>query len=195
MKPRPSGTVGVVEKPSGGLWQEAQRILAAKEAKLKADRERKAAIPVPNWRCYPTAFRVGMDVDERGNWLPDANRTPRKCRVCESVLHKDENHVCSGFVPKYVEHDDAWHERQDAKREAIRESNRNRPPKCAACHQVIRDADDARYHDEYCHVEPGERRWYTDYDPIVGDNDGHECNEDEPEEDYCEGDDDGYDCD
>ena len=32
-------------------------------------------------------------------------------------------------------------------------------------------------------------------DPIVGDNDGHECYEDEPEDDYCEGDDDGYDCD
>jgi hypothetical protein len=36
------------------------------------------------------------------------------------------------------------------------------------------------------------RHWYTDYDPIVGDNDGHECYEDEPEDDYCEGDDDGY---
>jgi hypothetical protein len=139
--------------------------------------------PVPNRIAYKdTAFK---------DWKPGM-RVP-KCRVCEGVLYPEENHVCSGFVPKYVEHDDEWFEREEAKREAIRESNRNRPPKCAACHQVIRDVDDARYHDEYCHVEPGERRWYTDYDPIVGDNDGHECNEDEPEEDYCEGDDDGYD--
>jgi hypothetical protein len=192
MKPRPSGTVGVVEKPSGGLWQEAQRILAAKEAKLKADRERKAAIPVPNWRCYPTAFRVGMDVDERGNWLPDANRTPRKCRVCESVLHKDENHVCDGFVPKYVQHDDEWHERQEAKREAIRESRQLvRGRRCSACNNLLEDADDEQWHIEYCdHVpEQDEKRSPT------GEDDDLSGYEDEPEYDYCEGDDDGYDCD
>lgn len=61
---------------------------------------------------------------------------------------------------------------------------------------MIRDGDDARWHDEHCCADmPRGRHWHTDYDPIVGDNDGHECYEDEPEDDFCEGDDDGYDCD
>jgi len=64
------------------------------------------------------------------------------------------------------------------------------------CDQVIHDEDEARWHDEHCCEDmPRGRHCYTDYDPIVGDNDGHECYEDEPEDDYCEGDDDGYDCD
>ena len=138
--------------------------------------------PVPNRIAYKdTAFK---------DWKPGM-RVP-KCQVCEGVLYPEENHVCSGFTPKYVEHYDAWRQEQNAKREAIRESNHNHPKKCAVCHQVICDEDDARYHDEYCEIEAGGRRWYTDYDPIVGDNDGHECYEDYLEPDYCEGSDDGY---
>lgn len=186
MRPRTKGIIGTKPtEPTGELYLQAKQLLKAKADRLAADRARKAAIPVPNRICYAnTAFT---------NWKPGMRVPP--CRVCGGLLFPEENHECPGFTPKYVEHDDEWFEREEAKREAIRESNRNRPPKCAACHQVIRDEDDARYHDEYCEVEPGERRWYTDYDPIVGDNDGHECNEDEPQEDYCEGDDDGYDCD
>lgn len=147
----------------------------------------------PNWKCYPTVFVVGKNIDEHGNWL--GGRLPR-CKVCEGSLLPKENHVCDGFKPKYVEHDDAWHERQEAKRREIRESNYNRPKKCIGCDQVIHDEDEARWHDEHCCEDmPRGRHWYTDYDPIVGDNDGHECYEDEPEDDYCEGEDDGYDCD
>jgi hypothetical protein len=142
--------------------------------------------PVPNRLAYKdTAFK---------DWKPGM-RVP-KCRVCEGVLYPEENHVCSGFVPKYVEHDGAWHERPEAKRAEIRESNYNRPKKCIGCDQVIHDEDEARWHDEHCREDmPRGKHWYTDHDPIVGDNDGHECYEDYVEPDYCEGDDDEDDCD
>src|ERR1039458_2501088 len=169
--------------PKGKLVYETKVVASKPKATPKPDP--RPHRPVPNCICYAnTAFL---------NWKP-GDRIP-KCRVCEGLLHPEENHVCSGFVPKFIDHDNAWHQKQDAKRKEIQESNRNRPKKCAACHQVIRDEDDARYHDEYCEIAPGGRRSYTDYDPIVGDNDGHECYEDYIEPDYCEGDDDGYDCD
>ncbi len=125
---------------------------------------------VPNRICYADAFKG----HKPGLRLP-------RCKRCDAILFPEENHVCPGFQPKYVEHDDAWHERQDAKCEEIRESNYNRPKKCLGCHQVIEgDGDDgldnARWHDEHCCADmPRGRHWYTDYDPIVGDNDGHEC--------------------
>jgi hypothetical protein len=140
--------------------------------------------PVPNRIAYKdTAFK---------DWKPGM-RVP-KCRVCEGVLYPEENHVCSGFVRKYVEHDDAWHERQEAKREEIRKS-KTITITCAMCGDVIHDEDEARYHDEHCGRREDGRSWESDHDPITGDNDGHECYEDEPEDDYCEGDDDVYDCD
>ena len=186
---------GVMETPPEdkpvGLAVEAIKFLKEREQRLAADRARKAAMPVPNRICYAeTAFK---------NWKPGMRIPP--CKVCGDLLHPEENHVCSGFKPKYVEHDQDWQDRQDAKREEIRESNYNRPKKCLGCHQVIEGEgddglDNARWHDEHCCADmPRGCHWYTDYDPIVGDNDGHECYEDEPEDDYCEGDDDGYDCD
>ena len=148
----------------------------------------------PNWKCYPEAFKGRLD--ENGNWLSGVSRRLPKCRVCDGTLHKNENHECPGFTPKFIDHDEAWQQKQDAKRAEIRESNYNRPKKCISCDQVIHDEDEARWHDEHCCEDmPRGRHWYTDYDPIVGENDGHECYEDEPEDDYCEGDDDGYDCD
>jgi hypothetical protein len=148
----------------------------------------------PNWKCYPEAFKGR--IDDKGSWLPCVSRRLPKCRVCDGTLHKNENHECEGFKPKFVERDEAWQQKQDAKRAEIRESNYSRPIKCAACHKVIHDQDDACWHEEHCHADsPRGRHWYTDLDPIVGDNDGHECYEDYVEPDYCEGSDDGYDCD
>ena len=48
-------------------------------------------------------------------------RLPR-CRRCDAILHAEENHKCEGFVPKYVEHDQEWHERWEQRRQEIRES-------------------------------------------------------------------------
>jgi hypothetical protein len=175
--------------PKGKLVYET-KVVASKpkaEAKAKPRPDR----PVPNYICYPSAF---PNYDPRtGKGAPSP--LP-KCRVCEGTLHPQENHVCGGFTPKFIDHDEAWQQKQDAKRAEIRESNYNRPKKCIGCDQVIHDEDEARWHDEHCCEDmPRGKHWYTDYDPIVGDNDGHECYEDEPEDDYCEGDDDGYDCD
>jgi hypothetical protein len=152
---RPKGVV--VTRPDkelvvGSLVAETKQLLKAKADHLSADRERRAAIPVPNWKCYPQAF-AGR-VDDKGNWLPGVSRRLPDCHVCDGTLHKNENHVCEGFTPKYVEHDEAWEERQEAHRAEIREARLN---------GTVFDED-----------------W---------------CDEDAPEEDYCEGDDDGYDCD
>jgi hypothetical protein len=175
--------------PKGKLVYETKVVTRPKakpEATPKPERR-----PVPNYICYPSAF---PNYDPRtGKGAP---RPLPTCHVCEGTLFPEENHVCSGFKPKFIEHDEAWEQKQDAKRRKIRASNQDRPKKCIVCHEVIRDLDEARRHEEFCCQDlPRGKHWYTDYDPIVGDNDGHECYEDYIEPDYCEGDDDGYDCD
>jgi len=197
---RPKGVVVTLpETKPVGLAVEAKKILAERKARLDADRARKAAVPVPNYKCYPDAFK-GYD-PKTGKWLDGKHHKVPPCKVCGGLLHPNENHVCDGFKPKFVEMTAERHELWEAKREDIRASNYNRPKKCLGCHQVIEGEgddglDNARWHEEHCCADmPRGRHWYTDYDPIVGDNDGHECYEDEPEDGYCEGDDDGYDCD
>ena len=96
----------------------------------------------PNWKCYPEAFKGQLD--ENGNWLSGVSRRLPKCRVCDGTLHKNENHECPGFTPKFIDHDEAWQQKQDAKRAEIRKSNYNRPKKCISCDQVIHDEDEAR---------------------------------------------------
>jgi len=103
-----------------------------------------------------------------------------------------ENHACEGFKPKYVDHDDAWHERQEAKQEEIRASKEH-VIRCGGCGDALEDEDDARWHDEHCERDPDS--WRRGHYALNGDEDDLSGYEDEPEEDYCEGDDDGYDCD
>src|ERR1039458_4707833 len=124
--------------PKGKLVYETK--VAATKAEPKQDQKQSPTRPVPNRICYATTAFL--------NWQPGDRIPP--CRVCGGLLHPEENHVCSGFNPKYVEHDEAWHQKQDEKRELIRESNRNHPRKCIVCHAVIRDQDDACHHEEYC---------------------------------------------
>lgn len=46
-----------------------------------------------------------------------------KCRRCEATIHFEvPAHVCEGFRPKYVEHDEEWHERWGQRRQEIREA-------------------------------------------------------------------------
>src|ERR1035438_10474299 len=122
---------GVMETPPEdkpvGLAVEAIKFLKEREQRLAADRARKAAMPVPNRICYAeTAFK---------NWKPGMRIPP--CKVCGDLLHPEENHVCSGFKPKYVEHDQDWQDRQDAKREEIREPESNRCPCFADPHLTV----------------------------------------------------------
>src|ERR1700735_889798 len=60
-------------------------------------RQTKGERPLPpNWKCYPTVFVVGKNIDEHGNWL--GGRLPR-CHRCKGLLPPQENHVCSGYMP------------------------------------------------------------------------------------------------
>ena len=188
MRPRAKGVIGVVDtKPSGALWEQAKAILAAK-AQAKAERQAKRdAEPVPNWRCYPMVFIVGKNIDHNGNWL--GGILP-KCRVCEDILPPREHHVCSGFKPKYVEHDEAWKEKQEAKREEIRESRPKRRIVCSVCGEEMPEMEDGQWHWD-AHEGRPEREGYA----VNGDEDDLSGYEDYDEGDYCEGDDDGYDCD
>jgi hypothetical protein len=181
MRPRTKGIVGTrPSEPTGELYQQAKQLLKAKADRLAADRARKAAIPVPNRICYAnTAFK---------NWKPGMRVPP--CRVCGGLLFPEENHECPGFTPKYVEHDEEWEQHQEAKSEAIRESNLRAPLTCAGCGDEITCDDDAIYHDENC-GQGGEREMRS----LRGDEDDLSGYEDYVEPDYCEGDDDGYDCD
>ena len=168
---RPKGTV-IYKSPENKNVLAAKQMLKAKADRLAADRARKAAIPVPNRICYAeSAFK---------NWKVGDKIPP--CRVCGELLHPNENHVCSGFVPKYVEHDDAWHERQDAKREAILESREMmRGVFCSVCGDLMEDESDGQWHWED-HEGKSERNHYA----INGDEDDPTGYEDEPEEDWCD---------
>lgn len=194
MRPRAKGVVAVEPKePTGALYLAAKAILASK-AKAKGEREAKwAATPVPNRICYAgTAFK---------NWKPGMPVPP--CRVCGDLLHPEENHVCPGFKPKYVEHDEASHERQEARREEIRASKTKAVPTCDECGAEMPTLEDGQWHEEYCvtdetrikrHEDRLQAR-YANHNAVNGDEDDLSGYEDEPEEDYCEGEDDGYDCD
>jgi hypothetical protein len=179
-------TVGVAGEcdtvPSGAIWEQAKAILAAK-AKAKAARQAKRdATPVPNTICYAqSAFK---------NWKP-GDKVPA-CKVCGGLLHPTENHVCDGYKAKYVEHTPERKERWEAEREEIRETRRlGRGVFCTECGDLLADPDEAQWHFEDHGGKPEREHYALDGEPD-GDLDGYE---DEPEEDYCEGDDDGYDCD
>jgi len=104
--------------------REAHKAVVTEEVRLRTLRAKRRERPVPNRICYAdTAFK---------NWKPGM-RLP-KCRRCDAILHPEENHKCEGFKPKYVEHDQEWHERQDARREEIRGAKHQREtPTCDWC--------------------------------------------------------------
>jgi len=116
---RPKGVV-VYRSPVNPIAETAKRNQKQKQLQRQERAAARAARPVPNYICYPEAFK-GYD-PKTGRW--HGGRLP-KCRVCECTLQPTENHKCEGFKPKYVEHDEEWHERWEARRQAIREAKRN----------------------------------------------------------------------
>ena len=92
-----------------------------------------------------------------------------KCRRCQATLFPEENHKCPGFVPRYVDHDDEWRERADARRAEQREAIHNhwdemreesleddreyqeefesRTTECDDCGEELHGLDDAQSHD------------------------------------------------
>jgi hypothetical protein len=176
MKPRPKGVV-VYRSPENSLVAEAEKNQKQERLRLQTERaeraDRRAERGVPNYICYSFLFP---------NYDPQTGKgCPRplpKCRVCEGILHPQENHKCEGFTPKYVEHDDEWRERQEAKREYAREMRREQRVEYRAARlEMIREAR-----------ENGEL--YGREDDGHEDDDGWEC-----EDDGVYGDDDGWDCD
>jgi len=195
--PRQMGVAGEDDskkKPTAGsIWAQAKAILAAKAEKSAARKAERDSRPVPNYICYPAAFPHFDPTTGRG--APSPLPT---CHVCGGRLHPMENHRCDGFTPKYVEKDQDWQDRQEQRREDIEES---RPwtydydgepiVMCDVCGERMYDPEDAHAHFEDHGGKPEDTRHARDGEPD-GDLDGYE---DESEEDYCEGDDDGYDCD
>jgi len=173
-----------------GERQEPEQPQRPKGVLVKGDRPKP-----PNYICYPMLFGPGMPYDfdpKTLTWRDGKAKRVPKCRVCDGLIHPMENHACEGFKPKYVDHDDAWHERQEAKQEEIRASKEH-VIRCGGCGDALEDEDDARWHDEHCERDPDS--WRRGHYALNGDEDDLSGYEDEPEEDYCEGDDDGYDCD
>ena len=151
MSDRPKGVV-TYRSPVNPIAEEAKQRQQQKQEQLAAERERRAARPVPNYLCYPEAFKLYDP--KTGRW--HGGRLP-KCRVCECTLQPTENHVCEGFKPKYVEHDEAWHERWEERREMIREAKRNGT-------FFSEDEDDlSGYEDEpeedWCDEDDGDPMW------------------------------------
>jgi hypothetical protein len=168
----------------------------AAKAKLKTEAEEKAArrerylnAPVPNYICFAWLFPNFDPKTGKG-----APKPLPKCHKCEGTIFPMEHHDCPGFTPKYVEHTPEWKEKQEARREEIRESRRaerQRYPTCSVCGEEIENFEAGQYHWDAHEGRPERVHQAVDGEPD-GDLDGYE---DEPEEDYCEGDDDGYDCD
>ena len=164
----------------------AKKLLKERAEANAARREARANAPVPNYICYAWLFPNFDPKTGKG-----APKPLPKCEKCEGTIFPMEHHVCSGFEPKYVEHTPERHERWEAKREEIRESRPERRIVCSVCGEELPEPEDAEEH-WYNHEGRPEREHYAVDGEPDGDLDGYE---DEPEEDYCEGDDDGYDCD
>lgn len=172
----------VYKSPENPNVTAAKKLLKEREEARKERRIRDAERPVPNRICYAeTAFK---------NWKPGDKVPP--CKKCGGLLHPGENHKCDGFQAKYYEHTPERKERWEAKREEIRETRSlGRGVFCSECGDLLEDPEDGQWHAED-HGGKAQRNHYAVDGEPDGDLDGYD---DEPEKDYCEGDDDGYDCD
>ena len=120
MNQRPKG-VWTYKSPVNAIAEEAKKRQRQKQELLAAARAKRAERPLLNRDRYPNLYAKWLAGKERGY-----TKQP-KCPVCrEAVLHWDEPaHQCEGFKPMFAEHDEAWHERMEARREAILEAKRN----------------------------------------------------------------------
>jgi len=169
--------------------EDAKRILAERNTRRVVTRPYPAA-PPPNWKCYLNiVFFIGKNIDEKGRWIGKGKLPP--CNRCHERIHPQEHHKCEGYVPKYETWSDERKERAEARREEIRQSRVRNPIVCSICGEEMPEPEDGEAHWD-AHEGRPERLHYALGDEHDGDLDGYE---DEPEEDYCEGDDDGYDCD
>jgi len=106
---------------SNPIAEEAKKRQRQRQEELRARRETRAQRPLLNRDRYPNLYAKWLEGKAKGY-----TRQP-KCPVCrEATLHWNEPaHECEGFKPMFVEHDQEWHDRMEAQREAIREAKRN----------------------------------------------------------------------
>jgi hypothetical protein len=151
MKPmRAKGTVVTLpEEPKGVLADEAKQLQKQRQERRIIE-GRRPPRPLLNKQTYAELYE---------KWKASGSRKLPVCRRCrEAVIHWDEPaHVCEGFKPQFVEHDEAWHERMEARREAIREAKRNGT-------FFSEDEDDlSGYEDEpeedWCDQDDGDPMW------------------------------------
>jgi hypothetical protein len=181
---RAQGVIGTVEEPSGFLANQAKQIQKQRqEQRLIAAATAKPFVML-NKHTYAWLYE---------QWKANGGGKLPKCKRCrEYTIHWDEPaHVCEGYKPQFVEHTPERKERWEAEREEIRESRRQlKAVMCSVCGEILECPEDAEWHWEQHEGKPEREHYAIDGEPD-GDLDGYE---DEPEEDYCEGDDDGYDC-
>lgn len=174
-------------------------VAAKKQLKEKADalaarrekeQQRREAAGVPNYICYPAAF---PNFDPKTGKGAPSPLPP--CYVCGDRLHPMENHKCQGFQPKYETWSDERKDRLEQRRDEIRESRWSQRPRYPVCDKCGEEMPDY-FEDGQRHWDDHEGRPVKNHFALGGEHDGDlDGYEDEPEEDYCEGDDDGYDCD
>jgi hypothetical protein len=184
MKPRARGVVGTipVKEPTGYYADIAKTKQRQKHDELIRRRENFVML---NKHTYKELYE---------RWKANGGGRLPVCKRCrEYTIHWDEPaHVCEGYKPQFVEHTPERKERWEAEREEIRESRRQlKAVMCSVCGEILECPEDAEWHWEQHEGKPEREHYAIDGEPD-GDLDGYE---DEPEEDYCEGDDDGYDCD
>jgi hypothetical protein len=107
------------KEPEGVLADDARQIQKQRQERRIVS-GRKPPRPIPNYICY--AFLFPNYDPKTGKGCP---RPLPRCRVCGYRIDPQEHHDCPGFTPKYPEHDEEWHERMEARQEAIREAKRN----------------------------------------------------------------------
>ena len=122
MNQRPKG-VWTYKSPVNAIAEEAKKRQRQKQELLAAAREARAKRrrPLLNKDRYPEMY---------AKWLkthPSGHGKQPNCPVCrEAVIHWNEPaHECPGFKPMFEEHDQEWHDRMEARREAIREARKN----------------------------------------------------------------------
>jgi hypothetical protein len=176
---RAQGVIGTVEEPSGFLADQAKQIQKQRqEQKLIAAANAKPFVML-NKHSYRWLYEAYQARVKAGG-----SRRLEKCKRCEAVLHWEEPaHVCSGFKPKYVEHDAEWEEKQEARRQAIKEAKENqsqRHPVCSVCGEEIAEFEDGQWHWDRHEGRPERLHQAMDGEPD-GDMDGYDdwCDEDE----------------
>jgi hypothetical protein len=182
--------VWVYESPENPLAEQAKKDWREEKLRLRTERAERRERPVPNRICYAeTAFK---------DWKPGMPLP--HCDRCTATLQPNENHDCpvkngtEEFRKKYVEHTPERRERWEAKREEIRESRRAGVGVfCSECNQLLDCQDDAEWHFEDHGGKPERGHYAIDGEPD-GDKDGYDDDlsgyEDEPEDDWCDEDED-----